>query len=42
MDFIDATPGDARDGHKTETLKFVVKKPNTTDNDIDITYSTTT
>lgn len=42
MDFIDATPGDARDGHKTETLKFVVKKPNTTDNDIDITYATTT
>jgi len=42
MDFLDATPGDPRDGHKTEVLKFKVKKPNTTDNDIDITYSTTT
>lgn len=42
MDFLDATPGDPRDGHKTEVLRFKVKKPNTTDNDIDITYSTTT
>lgn len=42
MDFQDAANSDPRDSHKTETLKFVVKKPNTTDNDIDITYATTT
>jgi len=42
MDFLDSVDGSPRDSHKTETLKFVIKKPNTTDNDVDVTFGETT
>lgn len=41
MQFVDETPGHPRDGRATQRIKYQILKPNTTDNDIDITYSLT-